>query len=528
MAQRTIWTPWFILIICIFSIYTDSYNQTAHAQSNVQHKQDENFNPASTAWNGLSSFVSEAQSLGLDVHAPQHWNWSHADIRTPIILIALRDEQLSIQPLKRFIAAGGRVFLADDFGTGDRIWRAFGLHKVRTPLATPFTGRKSLDLHTTQPAPYQEADLLLRQAGILFLNLPQWLKKSKRHIRATSLLRSTVYASHRYDRHVGSQVLWKISHGRGQLIVFSDPSALINQMIAYGDNHRFVRNVLRYLVLPMRSKKLLLLRGNVEWSGICTHTSQWTASLSASWWDTISQLNTALTSPAALYKAYPPLWKKQQSQSPTSVQHKINALSWAHTQVKMHRLYLSHNYMLFVTLLLCTLGIMLRFWVRLDVFRTTYSLELPHRFDEHFESYNDGIQNYLSPLLVVREELALFLLDELDITVPSQYLHDTQENATFDLSRYVVHQVEKKIQTGQLSRAFERHQKQLRRLLFEHPSTHTSHTDRVQKVQQKNFVMYYQSILLYLRSVQLEDAFREAHLPPQRHHYSTYSQRSTP
>lgn len=499
--------------LCLFALWgVPLLSQGAPTPQQAQRGGD--FNPASTAWNGLSQFVSEAEKLGLRVETPQRWSWRQARINIPIVMIFPSDEELAIKPLKRFLKAGGRVFLADDFGSSERIWKAFGLEGYRLPLSPKtWAKRRYIDLHRTLPAPYHEADFLLRQASFLFLNVPQWLVRSKRSSNQEPLLLSVPYKSNRPDRNLGGKVLWRISHGRGKLVILSDPSALINQMIVYGDNHRFVRNVLRYLSLPTQAKKVMLLWGAAEWDTTLQPAPPWSQQLSVMWWDAMTDLNQTIAPLPAVYAAYPPLW------NPTGQQTvRMPSASWAAKQIRMHQTYLSNRILLFLIVLICLLGTMLRFaafWNKVeskDIDVTHQQLiEIPHRFDEQIESYESGSLNYMGPLILLKEELILFLIEHFSL---QDRLHHEDPSK---LGPALLGHLRSLQKQGQLPRNVKAVLPQLERLMNGVPGRHQWDSTAPQRTSAKFLKLYYHSAMVCLRSLGLEESFRASRwqTPPQ-------------
>lgn len=502
VAGRGVCVVWCLLLCCLWVSTVRAQSKRAEPIRKTQRGGD--FDPASTAWNGLSSFVQEAKKLGLRVESPQSWDWSRAQLSTPIVIMAPRDEELSIKPLKRFIADGGRVFLADDFGAGDRLWESFGLEGYRLAVEpTTWKKQKYVDLHRTFPIHQNETDLLLRQAGFLFLNVPQWLIPSKGR-GPQALLRSVPYRSNRSDRSLGGKVLWRISHGKGKLIVCSDPSAFINQMIAYGDNHRLARNVLHYLSAPTQTRRLILLWGKAEWRGSYHAQTPRGAGLSIQMWDGMTALNSLLTPLPAWYAAYPPLWNPDQ---PGAISAKVSSASWAATQVKLHQKYLGSVALLLSLLLICLLGAWVRFakmWsaTAQQPIDSKALITVPHRFEEQLESYQDGSLSYLGPLVLLKEELVLFLADSMGLQ--DQF----KGHSASAVGPILLDIMEQRLQAGELPGGFRTAMPQLRRLITKVPGRHQWGSLEQRSVDAQSLKMYYNTAMLCLKTLGLEEEFR--------------------
>ena len=75
------------------------------------------YEPRSTAWNGMASFVGLAEGMGFEVSAVTSLEWG--DLSADDILVLIYPLQ-RVDPgrLGAFVQAGGNVVIADDFGDG--------------------------------------------------------------------------------------------------------------------------------------------------------------------------------------------------------------------------------------------------------------------------------------------------------------------------------------------------------------------------------------------------------------------------
>jgi len=185
-----------------------------------------------TAWNGLS----ELRTIGTAYVAAQYA--PRVDVEklpeTDALLIIHPVHPLPVDELAQFMRRGGRVAIADDFGTGQRFLETFGMgvhaprtkpahvlrHNERLPIASPLIGHTLTDGVTA-----------------LATNHPQVLY----HQALTP-----VFGLGGED----SAVVLSGAVGGGRLIAISDASVFINNMLQFPGNRAFARNLLRFLRGP--------------------------------------------------------------------------------------------------------------------------------------------------------------------------------------------------------------------------------------------------------------------------------------
>jgi hypothetical protein len=390
----------------------------------IQHLGQRHFEPLSADWNGLSLFVREARKLGIAIETPRRWDWDKARIQDPIVILAPQNMSLDIAPFESFIRAGGRVLLADDFGAGSRLWQAFHIKEGRSPISPQHWDSKQIDLYYTAPYHYREADFLLRQATYVFLNLPQWFFHEYGNIEP--MLYARVFRSDLPDRSSQGDVLLRVKHGHGRLMVFGDPSAFINQMIVLGDNRRLVRNLLLYLTKPLQSNRITLLWGFFEWQGQFSSPPSIAALYAISAWDNIALFHRLVTISPALFKAYPPLWGEQ-TQLPGITRQSLHTRN--ELIIKNHLQKLANPWWVLNLWLLCWLIAGL-YWLKpihrigLVSTRQREGISIPYRLNEKLHNYLPNSENLLLPLLSLKNEFALFMhqhLPELDTSSASGF-----------------------------------------------------------------------------------------------------------
>ena len=103
------------------------------------HADDADYDPRSTAWNGMASFVGLAEGMGFSVSPVSSLEWG--DLSSEDILFLIYPLQ-RVDParLGAFVQAGGNVVIGDDFGEAKDAMQGLGLLRaeVDTPRASKY------------------------------------------------------------------------------------------------------------------------------------------------------------------------------------------------------------------------------------------------------------------------------------------------------------------------------------------------------------------------------------------------------
>lgn len=201
-------------------------------------------------WNGLGQFLRLARAQGATLQPTTALDFSTLTPEDRLILL-FPTQEIDTEELANFVIDGGRVLLADDFGTSDKILERLGISRVDAssvrhdayyldrpglPLFKP-GGRHAL-LEGVQEVVANHPSALTTQGGAI---LP--------------------YAE------PGTGLAYDMRLGRGKVVVVGDASLFINHMIGVKDNRIFLRNALDYLCLDAEPCAPLLVVGEVEVSG---------------------------------------------------------------------------------------------------------------------------------------------------------------------------------------------------------------------------------------------------------------------
>jgi hypothetical protein len=211
---------------------------------------DADYDPRSTAWNGMASFVGLAEGMGFSVTPASSLEWG--DLSADDILFLIYPLQ-RVDPgrLGAFVQAGGNVVIADDFGEAKDAMQGLGL--LRAEVDTPRTS-KYYDGRPWAPIATARGDHpLAAEVGEVVTNHPAALSRVEGA--------ATVVA---FDE---GAVVVAGERGSGRFVAVSDPSIFINKMLMFRGNIRLAINLLRYLDRGGRARHVVLLRGDVPMYG---------------------------------------------------------------------------------------------------------------------------------------------------------------------------------------------------------------------------------------------------------------------
>jgi hypothetical protein len=180
----------------------------------------------SREWNGLSRLVDEARETGCTIAASDVLDWSTLGAHDSLWLVYPRT---TVDPgrLRRYLEAGGRVLLADDFGASDAALASLQIRRLRSELS-------GADRYQDNPAlPIARQTLTTElSAGVpaVIANHPAFLSAS---MPAT------------YSFVPGAALVVEGRLGKGYFVALGDPSVLINNMLEIDDDLMFARALIR-------------------------------------------------------------------------------------------------------------------------------------------------------------------------------------------------------------------------------------------------------------------------------------------
>ncbi len=194
------------------------------------------YHPRNTDWNGLSALWELAGEHRLPLERVQELDWSRVDPAVHTLLFWSPSIWVPPGKLWAFLHQGGRVILAEDFRNGANLFVDMGLmllpEKARFPKAVPMV----------------DGHLLTSGLGQLVSN----------HPASFVPVQTPLWA---FPDSARALVL-EVTVGEGRLLLVSDPSLVINDMLGRGDNRVFALRMLQWA--SERGRKIWLLTDFTE------------------------------------------------------------------------------------------------------------------------------------------------------------------------------------------------------------------------------------------------------------------------
>lgn len=207
------------------------------------------YDAASRAWNGLSDFTALAASAGLTVEPATDVTWDSLSASRDVLFILYPTRELDPVQLSAFLRAGGRVLLADDFGKADEALANLSLirREAATVRARRWDGNPNLPI--AEPGKH----LLAKDVTELVTNHPRVLEVKRGEAA--------------FAFSGGDAVVVAGDLGGGRYVVLSDPSVLINAMLAFDGNLTFALNLINYLAPHDPRGRIILCAGDFTLHG---------------------------------------------------------------------------------------------------------------------------------------------------------------------------------------------------------------------------------------------------------------------
>jgi hypothetical protein len=174
------------------------------------------------------------------------------------LLLLYPEKSLDVDELSKFMRAGGRVVMLDDFGRGDSLLRHFGMERVASPRRPAEFLRRNPQLALAEPA---SAHPVVSEVTRVVTNHPTGLA----HPDLSPVLKIRGNGEPDVVVAVAGAV------GQGRLLAVGDPSMVMNSMLRYGGNKAFARGLVRYTVdhdsWGKRGGRLFIASGGFEQKG---------------------------------------------------------------------------------------------------------------------------------------------------------------------------------------------------------------------------------------------------------------------
>lgn len=218
------------------------------------------FDVAGEDWEGAGALVSLARAeLGAGrVLASTAIDFTEL---TPddALLLLYPERSLDVDELSRFMRAGGRVILLDDFGRGESLLANFGLKRVPAPRRPAESLRHNAQLALAEPA---SAHPVVSDVIRVVTNHPTGLS----HPNLSPVLQIRAADG---DADVVIAVAGAV--GQGRFLAVGDPSIVMNSMLRYAGNKAFALGLVRYAVdgdaWGKRGGRLFIASGSFEQRG---------------------------------------------------------------------------------------------------------------------------------------------------------------------------------------------------------------------------------------------------------------------
>jgi hypothetical protein len=189
----------------------------------------------SREWNGLAQLDEEARNLGCPLRAEQRLDWATLDGHDVLWFVYPRTP-IDPNKLRRFLEAGGRVVIADDFGASDAALATLQIRRLRGDLS------EAEHYEDNQALPVARLSLATElSVGVaeLVANHPAFFSTA---VPAT------------YAFAPGAALVVEGRLGKGYFVAIADPSVLINNMLELPDDLDFARALIKRTCRPSEDR----------------------------------------------------------------------------------------------------------------------------------------------------------------------------------------------------------------------------------------------------------------------------------
>jgi hypothetical protein len=210
---------------------TSAQPTPAPTPSGTRDDSDGDYGPDNAGWNGLRDLFALARGLGLrpEMHADIVWD-DLGDDTALLVLYPLG--KLDTDKFISFVGGGGRLVLADDFGSSEALLERLGLTRHHGEARTQRFYQDNPMLPVARAHAEHE---LTRDVDEVVTNHPAWLRGGLTPVLGFG---------------PGDIVCAAGQLGDGTIVLLSDPSVLINNMLELSGNLAFAANLLRYVAHP--------------------------------------------------------------------------------------------------------------------------------------------------------------------------------------------------------------------------------------------------------------------------------------
>ncbi len=185
----------------------------------------------SREWNGLGRLADEAVAAGCSITATETLDWSALEARDVVWFVYPRTA-VDGGMLRRWLEAGGRAVVADDFGASDAALAALEIRRLRGELhdVDRYDGNAALPIARQTLS----TELSVGIADVV-ANHPAFFSAATPATYAFS---------------PGAALVVEGRLGKGYFVAIADPSVLINNMLDIDENLAFARALVRRTCKP--------------------------------------------------------------------------------------------------------------------------------------------------------------------------------------------------------------------------------------------------------------------------------------
>lgn len=268
-AKRS-WGPaWRFVVVLLFSVVLAGWSYAA-------------FEAAEQGWQGCSRLVEIAtQRFGsARVRPTSVLNYDELTPSDAVLILAPRGP-LRFAALSAFLGQGGRVAIADDFGTADGLLTRFRMRRALAPASPLRRVGTNPELPVATPVGVSgQRHPIVRELDAVYANHASALEV-ERGVELTPLLEIEATGGEPSALFAATGVIGRpercglrsasAQEACGRLVAIGDPSVFINLMLGYPDNERFARRLLDYLLEDdawgRRGGSLFLVTGDFSQQG---------------------------------------------------------------------------------------------------------------------------------------------------------------------------------------------------------------------------------------------------------------------
>jgi len=205
---------------------------------------------SNTNWNGISEIYKYTKNLGYSTDTVDDFE-SALSQKDVVLIVLYPQSQKYSKELKNFVENGGSLLLADDFGNGNEVLSdallfpiSFGKGQVCDMENNYKKSIAPIVRVKNHPVTYGVKTIVTNHPTYIFPPSSEDIA----FFYPTSFIDSNLNGRKDQNEKSGEYSFARaLNIGKGRVIVLSDPSIFINEMIDLGDNRLFYKNSINWL-----------------------------------------------------------------------------------------------------------------------------------------------------------------------------------------------------------------------------------------------------------------------------------------